>query len=267
MANIYDSTYTFDIEKNLRNSDKKKLVLLTDDELITINLHCNEIKIEELKKFLKENYTLIKKTIKKNVVLDNLNNDYSFDQESLNCQVKILNKRTEIKKDKINMFKVKEYSINYGDIEYTYFLTPEVIKLVKSLFNHNYINLVDLYNYVLNCKGLDSKKRKTTTSPTDKIAFTRNKDLLFHCNTVETAMSDEQIKEIIIKIFDCFIIDSIERTPLSNNQINIDINSSVEDLLTLKGSLVLAKLNSEILSSDLVYTEENKINKELKLRR
>lgn len=260
---IDDNFNLFDIEKDMKNSKQKKLMLIDNDNFITVNLHLDESKVEALKSYFNEKYKYIKKVVEKNVLLKKLDEDYSYNDDNVSREAKISNKRTETKKEKISLIRSREIHTNYGDIEYTYSYKPEARRLLQSI-NHPYINLVDLYNYIISCKGLDYKMRKSTIGPDMAISLIGYKDLIFAPNEKEKSMSNADLKEIINRIFDCFIIDKIEKQPIINGNISININLPLEELIALKAKLILAKNNIEIINSDIIYTEENKINKILK---
>lgn len=244
----------FDIGKGMKNSKQKELMLLDNDNLITINLHLDEAKMEALKIYLNDKYKFVKKVTKTNVVLKQLDNNYSYNDSDTSCEVKILNKRTETKTEKTSLFKSENICTNYGDIEYTYSYKPEVNKLLQS-FNHHYIDLVDLYNYIISCKELSNKMRKSTIVPDIAINLIKHTNLMFFPMEKEKSMSNEDLKEIIDRIFDCFIIDSIEKQPINNGNISISIDLSLEELISLKWKLILAKNNSEIINTNIITTD------------
>lgn len=253
----------FNIGKDMKNNEQKKLMLLDDNDLITINLHLNQIKINELRNYLYDKYKDVKKTIEKDTLLRPLEENYYYDNDNVIKEVNITNRRTETKKEKIGIFQSRDIKINYCDKESISTHKPEALRLLQSI-NHRYISLVDFYNYIISCKGFNNKMRKSTIKYDISISINRYNDLIFFPNDVERTMSNDDLKDIINKIFDCLIIDSIEKKSIIDGNISINIDLSLEELITLKEELSLAKVNSEIINSDIIDAEENIISKILK---
>lgn|SRR5574344_1154008 len=265
MESIIEKNNIYNIESSNDCKNHRKLLLINNEGLIEITYHINFTKINLLQKKLEEQLSTTRISIKEHQVLTSDDHNYSYNDGLINYQVIIMNKTTKTIKEKINLLQTKKENVTYGDIKYIYSYRPDIIKLIQELFKYKYTNFIELYNYLISLKNMSVRERKSAKILSDEIHFIKYKDVIFNPNDKEKDLNDDEINLILKKIFDCIMIDSVEKTNIVDNKISIDVNDSIEDLIRLKGKLTLAKINSEILESKIF--NNNEIVKTLKIER
>lgn len=252
MKKQIEENYLFEFEKDNNNRENKEFFIFNEGHLITIKFTINEKKIQGLNKYIKENYTYESIDTRKNVVLSAGDRNEVFDDDGYLSQTIISNIHPEIRTEKAGLFKTKEIVTNYGDITRIHHIKPAILSIIECIELKKYLNLVNLYNYIIACRQMNTNLKIYTYEGTNKTILSKFSDLHINPNKREFELTNEEILDILNRIFSCFTIKSIERVPIIDNQISIDINSSYDDLINLKSKLKLAELNTKIVSNNII---------------
>lgn len=261
MRKQIEENYLFEFEKDNRDRENKEFYIFNDGCLFTIKFVINQKKLQELKNFLKKNYTYKIIETRKNVILNVNDKDETFDDDGYINQIIISNRHVETRKEKIGLLKTKEVVTNYGDITKIFDIKPTILSILDCIELKKYLNLVNLHNYIIACKKMDPNLKIYTYEGSNRTILSKFTDLHFNPNNHELGLTNEEILNIIERIFNCFEIKKIERLPIINNQINVNANATYDELINLKSKLTLAELNSRVVSKNILENSFQEIIK------
>lgn len=254
MISKKEENFFNEFERSAKNTDEKEFIFFNEDytSLVTIKFVINEEKLDKFKQFLNETYSKEEIETRKDIELSvDDRNEYYEDYGPLKYTT-VDNIRTVTTTEKEGLFKTRKTVTRYGDVSSHYIYGPDFLNIIRVIENKKYFNLVNIYNYIVAVRGLDSKARLHIYESTTKGSMYLNSELRFNLNAKEQEMTNEEIIVILEKLFSCFKVIKREELSISDNKISIDINSSYEELMALKSKISLATINSEIINSNII---------------
>lgn len=140
----------------------------------------------------------------------------------------------------------------YADIVADIKRHPAIEKIIGKISRANVIDLISLYKYVSqieNIKNPDEIKKEIDFKGIDSNFNSSNSVFL---SNKEKNMNEEQLKNIIDSIFECFTVKNVTTKEAVDGQLIITTDITVEDLKELKNNLAIAKVNSQIINSKVI---------------
>lgn len=261
MKKQIEENYLFEFEKDNNNRENKEFFIFEDGSLITIKFNIKEREFRELRQFLKKQFTYENIEIRHNVKLSVSDKNESFNDDGFLSETIISNTHEETKKEKIGFLKTKETIIRYGDITKIHQIKPAILMVLECIELKKYLNLVNIHNYIVACKEMSSSSKIYTYEGVNRTVLSKFSDLHINPNKRENSLTNEEILDIINRLFNCFKVTEISKIPIIDNQISIDISSSYDDLMNLKSKLKLAELNTKIVSNNIINNSFEDVKK------